>query len=329
MEIPRRGYAEGSENAEWPFGDSFRSHSDLPAHLHQVGRRHARRALKLYTSTDEFEMLDAAFSVGSAVELLAKSLLASVSPALLLSATPDVGSILKFSGTTTPGFSRPDAGTVKSLDAGKCVERLRQLKMAPPWPQADNAVFWVRNGAAHMGVVDQKMLRSAVRPMVRFAEFVRHRYDHPADRWWGTELDELARGIARAEVEQSEEIVRAKIAAAKLRLHERRRILPASSVETILKAMSGSSRTSIEHEEDQECPACGYTGKAIGIVLEYGVDADPYEGGVTYYSRMGVTNFECSVCDLELTDELEVMAAGIPTEIDYVDENYDPEPWLE
>jgi len=64
------------------------SRCDLAAHLHQVGRRHARRALKLYTSTDEFEMLDAAFSVGSAVELLAKSLLASVLPMLLLSATP-------------------------------------------------------------------------------------------------------------------------------------------------------------------------------------------------------------------------------------------------
>ncbi len=83
METPSLGYAEGSEKADWPFGDYFRSHDDLAAHLHQVGKRHARRALKLYTSTDQFEMLDAAFSVGSAVELLAKSLLASVSPTLL------------------------------------------------------------------------------------------------------------------------------------------------------------------------------------------------------------------------------------------------------
>lgn len=329
METPSRGYAEGSENAEWPFGDSFRSHGDLAAHLHQVGRRHARRALKLYTSTDEFEMLDAGFSVGSAVELLAKSLLASVSPTLLLSATPDVGSILKFSGATAPGFSRPDAVTVKSLDVGKSIERLKQLKMAPPWLPADNAVFWVRNGSAHMGVVDQNTLRSAVRPMVRFAEFVRNHYDRPADRWWGAELDELARGIARAEVEQSEEVVHAKIAAAKLRLRELRESLPASSVETILKAMSGRSRTFIEHDEDQKRPACGYTGKAIGVILEYGVDADHYDGVVTFYSRMGVAHFECSVCDLELTDQLEVMAAGLPTEIDYVDEDYEPEPWPE
>lgn len=329
MEIPSRGYAKGSENAEWPFGENFRSHGDLAAHLHQVGRRHARRALKLYTSTDEFEMMDAAFSVGSAVELLSKSLLASISPTLLLSTTPDVGSILKFSGAAAPGFNRPNAVTVKSLDAGKSIERLKQLNMAPPWLPADNVVFWVRNASAHMGVVDQNTLRSAVRPMVRFAEFVRHHYGRADGRWWGSELDELAHGIARAEVDQWEEIVHAKIAAAKLRLRELRQGLPDSSAETILKAMSGRSRTFIEHDEDQKCPACGYTGKAIGVILEYGVDADHSDGGDTYYSRMGVTYFECTVCDLELTDQLEVMAAGLPTEIDYVDEDYEPELWPE
>ncbi|UKA55164.1 hypothetical protein LFT45_04305 [Arthrobacter sp. FW305-BF8] len=329
MKTPSRGYGEGSEHAGWPFGDSFRSHDDLAAHLHQVGQRHARRALKLYTSTDQFEMLDAAFSVGSAVELLAKSLLASVSPTLLLSEPLDVGSILKFSGAKAPGFGRPDAVTVKSIDAGKCIDRLKQLKMSPPWLATDKAVFWLRNGSAHMGVVDQNTLRSAMRPMVRFAEFVREHYDHPSDRWWGPELDELARGIAQAEATQWDEIVQAKIAAAKLRLKELQQSLPAFSTETILKSMSGRSHTSVEHDEDQDCPACGYTGKAIGVILEYGVDADHYDGGVTYYSRMGVTHFECSVCNLELTDELEVSAAGLPTEIDYVDEDYEPAPWPE
>lgn len=81
------------------------------------------------------------------------------------------------------------------------------------------------------------------------------------------------------------------------------------------------------NEEDQQCPACGYTGKAIGTTLEYGVEADHYDRGVVYRSRMGVAHFECSVCDLELTDQLEVMAAGLPTEIDYVDEDYEPEHW--
>ncbi|KQR06793.1 hypothetical protein ASF74_05430 [Arthrobacter sp. Leaf145] len=329
METPSRGYAEGSDNAEWPFGGYYRSHDDLAAHLHQVGQRHARRALKLYTSADEFEMLDAAFSVGSAVELLAKSLLASVSPALLLSSAPDVGSILKLSGANTPGYSRPDALNVKSLDAGKSIDRLQQIRLAPPWTSSDNVVFWVRNGSAHMGVVDQTTLRSSIRPMVRFAEFVLAQYGDQRDTWWGEELDQLALSISQAEVQQSEEIVQAKIAAARLRVRELQKGLPSSAAETILKAMAGRSNTYIEHEEDQVCPACGYIGKSIGVILEHGVDAMQDGDLVTYFSRLGVTHFECSVCELELTDQLEVMAANLPTEIDYLDEDYEPTPWPE
>ena len=113
--LPR--YGASSDKADWPFGEFYRGHDDLDGHLVRVGRWHAQRALRLYTSEDPFDLLDAAFSVGSAVELLAKAMLAATAPTLLLSANADVPAILKYSGTRLPGREHPDAFSVKSLEA--------------------------------------------------------------------------------------------------------------------------------------------------------------------------------------------------------------------
>lgn len=327
MDFPRNGYAAYSPFADWPFGNIYRSHPDLAGHLHEVGQRHAQRALRLYASEDEFDQLDAAVSVGTSVELLAKSLLASVNPVLLLPPSADTSALLKYSGTKTAGVEHPDAFQVKSLEASKTIERLRHVKLLPVWSTADQSVFSVRNAAAHMGVVQQNLLRSAIRPMVRFAEHTRIHYGHTPEHWWGNELSTIAPGMVEADALAWEQIVQAKLTAARMRIAELKHGLPPAAADGILASMVGSWRTTMEHNEITTCPGCGYLGWATGAV-DRGAGETEYEedGWPAFHSLLHVFHFECNVCGLRLTDEAELDIAGVETEIEFRDDDYLPEP---
>jgi hypothetical protein len=327
MDFPANGYAAHSPQADWPFGSIYRSHADLAGHLHQIGQRHAQRALRLYASEDEFDQLDAAVSVGTSVELLAKSLLASVNPILLLPLNSDAPALLKYSGTKTAGVEHPDATQVKSIEALKAIERLRYIKLMPVWGTADNLVFSVRNAAAHMGVVQQNLLRSAIRPMVRFAEHTRIQYGQTPELWWGDELSDIAPGMVEADALAWEQIVQAKLAAARIRIAELKDGLPAAAADGILASMTGSWRTSMEHNETTACPGCGYTGWVTGSV-DRGAGETQYDedGWPTFYSLLHIFHFECNVCGLKLTDEGELDLAGVEVEMEFRDDDYFPEP---
>lgn len=327
VKSPQFGYGEDSPLAAWPFGEYYRSHEDLAGHLHDVGRRHAKRALLLYTSQDEFEQLDAAYSVGLCVELLSKSLLASVNPALLIPKDADALTILKYVGTKVDGVGDLDAMVVRSLEASKSIERLRQVKLLPPWTPADNVVFQVRNASSHLGVVNQSVLRAAIRPMVRFAEYVRVHYQRDLDRWWGTELATIAPQMVQADALEWQEVVAAKLAAARTRFAELKTSLPSFAAQSILTSMEGFWRTTIEHNEKIECPACGFRGWATGDVDRGAGDTEYAEDGwPTFWSVLNVTHFECNVCGLEPVDEVEVQVAGMKTEHEYPDEDLQREP---
>lgn len=327
MDFPSNGYAAHSKHADWPFGNFYRSHSDLAGHLHQVGQRHARQALRLYASEDEFDQLDAAVSIGTAVELLAKSLLASVDPILLVPLSPDTSALLKYSGTRRSGVDHPDAFQVKSLDASKTIERLRHIKLLPAWGAADHSVFSVRNAAAHMGVVHQNLLRSAIRPMVRFAEHTRIHYGVTPELWWGDELSTIAPGMVEADALAWEQIVQAKLTTARMRIAEMKAGLPPAAADGILASMVGSWRTTMEHNETTTCPGCDYLGWATGTV-DQGAGETEYDedGWPTFYSLLHVMHFECNVCGLKLTDQAELEIAGVEAEIIFKDEDYFPEP---
>ncbi|MET3172924.1 UNVERIFIED_ORG: putative RNA-binding Zn-ribbon protein involved in translation (DUF1610 family) [Arthrobacter sp. UYCu721] len=111
-------------------------------------------------------------------------------------------------------------------------------------------------------------------------------------------------------------VVRTKIASAKLHLEDLRLALPLLSAETMLREMAGRPSLSMEHDEVQQCPACGFNGTSTGVVLSRS-GSDHYDGSVTYRNRLGVVRFECSVCGLELVDEAEVMAAGLPKVMEF------------
>jgi hypothetical protein len=86
----------------WPGVGRGLSHKDLPKHLFTVAALHARRALA--AAEDTLDLLDRANSIGTSVELLAKSALAHISPTLIADKDP-----------LCPGDSRdPDCQMVRS-----------------------------------------------------------------------------------------------------------------------------------------------------------------------------------------------------------------------
>jgi predicted RNA-binding Zn-ribbon protein involved in translation (DUF1610 family) len=119
-------------------------------------------------------------------------------------------------------------------------------------------------------------------------------------------------GLASAE----DLLVQAKIASARHQVEELRLALPLLSAQTLLSEMAGRSSVSMEHNEAQVCVACGFTGTSTGVITSRRGN-NHYDGSVTYTNRLGVARFECSVCGLELVGETEVMAAGLPTVIEF------------
>jgi hypothetical protein len=78
----------------WPGIGQALSHEDLPKHLFRVASLHARRSLA--AASDDLGLLDRAISIGTSMELLSKSALASINPTLI--ADRDSKHILLFAG---------------------------------------------------------------------------------------------------------------------------------------------------------------------------------------------------------------------------------------
>ncbi|MEJ1180695.1 hypothetical protein V9L18_16035 [Pseudarthrobacter sp. CCNWLW217] len=202
-------------------------------------------------------MLEAGYSIGAAVELLAKSLLASLSPLLLLPAT-NVGAdtIQKYVGVASRAGPALDIGKVKSLEAGACITRVTALGIGPLWtPQDTSSVLEVRNAAAHLGLVERSALKAAMKPMVRFSEHVRERNEINPDMRWGThEAGRIAAKILSDELTEWEWNYHAKVNAARDRFHSSWGNLPDIYVEELLRARQDWTPAGGEYAEQSTCP---------------------------------------------------------------------------
>ncbi|MGN8131512.1 hypothetical protein [Paenarthrobacter sp. 22069] len=261
-------------------------------------------------------MLDAAFSAGSSVELLAKSLLASVSPVLLAASNnTDVWSLLRFAGATVPEGEMPSGAKVKSIDANQSIERLRYLRMIPiPWSQGDSAaVFEVRNAAAHMGLVDREALSSAMRLVVRFSEYARIRLDQGTDEWWRKNLGLVVEQLLDEGLSELQRGVQAKLASARLRYEEDWGARPPELVKPLLESVRYPRPEGSFSSMYRVCPVCGHLGLAYGYTSEEEclVELPHPDGGFWMNPYLGVTEFDCSSCRLHLVGDAELRAAGL------------------
>lgn len=316
----------------WPVGDSAVPLDRLKQLFALSARFHARQAVRLFVSDDydgRDNLLQAAISAGTAVELMAKSYLASINNALLAD-RGDRDAMLVLCGHSSLATAEP--WNIRTLAATEALNLAKHIHRDLPWVQSDPISLRVRNAAAHSGMVERAALRRAVTQMCRVVESLLNAIGLDIDKFWGSDaatvVDELL-DDARSQVQR--EVV-AKQVAARARLRELLQGLPEDGQRALLGAMSGRRpRTSIDHDEPQICPVCNQQAWLICAVEDVDVDVDidiGFDGSMMVVRQRWAEPavFECPVCGLELEGE-ELQQFTFPTEIHLEDEPDEQDDW--
>ncbi|MET7771124.1 hypothetical protein [Nocardia sp. NPDC005366] len=271
-------------------------------------------------ATEPLELIDQAFSVGAAVELLLKAALTSVDIHLIRegrSGHPAVGLALS-------GFHRkpsvpplPDIRTVGPVEASVLLAMLGEQKF--PQARADDLklVNVVRDSAVHMGLVDTQTNERAVTRMVKLVDWVLEarrmlNRDDDRDAYWAeywADYEAQASDILKARNEQIFTMYERKISAAKARFAKltstdagRSAVAYLEEGEEGLEVYEISRRT--------PCPACDSRGRTIYNVVVQSIIAPAATESEQDSAFRAVTSrprqFHCGVCNLVLVgDDLE------------------------
>ncbi len=301
----------------WPVGPRVVEHKQLRRLLAETAQWHARQAIRLFVSDDRNELLQAAVSAGTAVELLAKTYLASVD-SVLLADKGDRDTVLLLGGHGS--LASADPLIMKTIGGVDALRLVKYLHKELPWIQQDVICLRVRNAAIHMALVQSIELRAAVVQMSRLVESILAELGFDRELFWGSshEVSAVDHLLDEAKSERAR-IVAAKKAAAQRHL---RRLLAGLSAEgrrLVLAALSGRpSNVSIEHEEPQECPICGQQGWLVCTVERGEFERQPEEDGgfSVWASRTAYPHvFVCPVCELNVEGE-ELWEFDFPDSID-------------
>lgn len=293
----------------WPTG--LGSTEALASHLRETGIIYARRALEQYSSWDSIQLLDAAVAIGSAVELLAKAMLADVAPVLLQERSDDVRSTLLLAGVRHPRGDKMDSLLVRSVSASQATKRLKALGLIHKWSDADDAVFSVRNAASHMGLVSAETLQDAIVIMVRFCNDAREYFERDEKSWWGAENMELAARLLADAEERLALLVSAKFSTARQVLARRQNEIPQELREAIFSSLADARPSiSMDLTGRLSCPICGFHGWAIGFP-RIRSHAEQVQLALAGQDEMEVEGFQCHVCGLLLDGWEEVAEGGL------------------
>ncbi|GAB2613838.1 hypothetical protein [Pseudactinotalea suaedae] len=300
-------------------GDYSVSVAQLASFLRDAARHHARRAVECPHDADEFVLLDAAISVGTAVELIAKALIATVHPALLVKPSPrdTVHGILRL--TEGRGLAGRGPYDFKTLDAAVAVELAKTLDVGPGMSVA-NALN-VRNAAAHFGVAIQADFSVAVGEMTAYVDASLTKLNVSRNEFWQLATDAAQQALLLRRTRDRER-VEALVDAARARYEAGIGNLPDDEArEKVIEQLVEGSHPGTDDSTEVECPGCG-TDLQVGIEFEWDVGRD--RGGWDAIPLgPALHDLDCPVCGLVLSQS-EMEHAGLPVAdmLGYVDENY-------
>jgi hypothetical protein len=303
-----------SSGTWWPVGKNVVQHSQLKRLLAQSARWHARRSITLFVSDDVNELLEAAVSAGTAVELLAKTYLINIDPALLAE-KGDRDTVLALGGNGA--LARVDPLLMKTIGAAEALRLVKYLHKELPWLQQDGVSLRVRNAAIHMALVRTDELRSAVLEMSRLIESLIVPLGLARDDFWDPHSLPAVNYLLDEAKSETARIVAAKVAAAQRYLARLVRGLSTESCHTLLTVLSGRPASmGIDHDEPQECPICKQQGWLICSVLEdHRREPDEYGRFSQWVDQFAYPEvFECPVCQFHVEGR-ELREFDFPTSI--------------
>ena len=299
----------------WVRGPAARAPEEVVPFLCDAAQHRARRALRLYKSTDPWDLLDAGADAGGAVELLAKACIATVEPALLAkggSGLTPAETMLRLRGHSR--VLDPDREPrLVTLDATVAIDIAERLfpKLTTVSSGA-RAALDARNDSMHMGIAIPERVDAAVAGMARFVVAALPVLNLRPQEFWADEDDLKAAGRAvDTRTTHIADVAKAKIELAAAR-HARFLLrLTEDEAANVIRALQSKHHERIEGRPGypERCPACDNYG---WVDLDADFDAEPDgDGGWTYFQTdEWVAGFECPVCQLGLSSE-ECEEAGI------------------
>lgn len=285
---------------------------------------HARLVHELYPGESSWDAQRLAISIGTAVELLLKNVLARQSFHLL----PDKYSVetaLTLDGKGTASAQLPQLTTVAGLMAFDRVNKLCGLQLKK---DDFELTFQVRNSAAHLGVASTHANKAAFKQMVlltdRLFTYLGTDTSTRVEYWGGADAESFVRAIVDEAISEArvkyEQLVRsARTDYQKLSLG----LIEAGKAEVIRQFAEVPPTIDLDAEEASpyQCPACENMGWVVYEVsrsipfLEYSDDEFGYKLSDASVERQGTaTRFECGVCRLKLDRREYLAEAGVPLE---------------
>ena len=311
-----------SEGMWWPAGKAIVPNSRLKQLLARSARWHAHTAIAGFASDDLDDLLQAALSCGSAVELICKAYLASLDHSFL-SERADRDSLFMLAGkhTMIPTAAASQLRSISALDAVKVI---RYLHKALPIHEQDSVALRVRNSSAHMGMVDSAELRLGLIQMTRVIEVVLPLLDLDSDLFWGENLVKTVATLMDEAVAEIAKVVESKKARAHDRLDQLVKGFDPQAVAALMATLSGRFTEPSDYNQAQICPVCNQSGWLLCNVErgEPHIQADEDGGYVTQTAFP--YEFECPVCDLRLQDR-ELLQFAFPAEIRLDDDEATPD----
>lgn len=261
-------------------------------------------------------------AIGQAAELLIKSTLAGIAPALLAEKTT-MSTLLPLAGTT----HKPTRGKMTTAGAVESLKRLNEVRPAnTPHISEPKLLFDVRNGAIHMGLAPtEDDLESSLTELVTLAAQVfkvRKALLQDSDwgAFWSTKHIKIVEARQRARYERlvrgfNELIAIAKAAYARLTAgldqNERNRVV----AELVARAPVVEDTQTVR---PHTCPACqNQLWVVYDVLREVDIDESDMPHGVAFFVRISATvdYAECPVCNLTLDGD-ELALTAIPFTLD-------------
>ena len=288
----------------WPIGERGRPSAELAEHLFDVAALHARRAVLTATAAEPIQLLDAATSVGAAIELIAKAAVATVEPSLIAghSDASPTRTILLLRGDLERAAGWSLARDIRTVPAKTAVLIASEVHQSlTTTPKAVALPFAVRNAALHLGIVEPDELTEAVAIMASYTRKVLRALGRDPIAFWSPQILPLVTTLLDARATALEHAALAAVARA---ADEYARTLGRSTddgTRAVIAALEVQQPPHEVYAVTQTCPACGNDGWVVidmGVEVEYSPD-----GPSDLFTYPYIAGFVCNVCRLNLESE--------------------------
>lgn len=310
-------YQTSNTLAIWPIGEAKVATKGLRWVLASSAQWHSQTSIRRFNSTDKNELLQAAISVGTASELLLKTLVCTTSPTLL-AARDARNSLLILAGASRAGEFDLGALDFQSILGPEVLELARKLYSTSGFvPPKKLMSLAVRNAASHLGIVDSNKLKEAINEHCRLVEDVLRLLDLDTEAYWGEELYPIFRSLVDTARSDAERQLCAKIESARAVYGELYGMLPEAILPPYFAGVVQGTGALGDGQRPQECPACLQQGWLVYAVDDESVFVDPDDGTTWTKRTASLQSFECPICKLRLEyEELKQILSDSPDDIE-------------